>query len=81
MAQAYHAWLLDTEQPKLFFWAGPGALISPTRAAGLANRLKACTTVPLGPGLHYVQEDHADLIGQRIAQWLPSVHPSGPDAA
>lgn len=77
MAQAYHAWLLDTDLPKLFFWADPGALISPARAAWLADRLKTCTTVALGPGLHYVQEDHADLIGQMIAKWLPSIRPYG----
>jgi len=74
MAQAYHSWLLDTDVPKLFFWAEPGALISPARAAWLSDRLKACTSVPLGAGLHYVQEDHADLIGQQIAQWLPTVY-------
>lgn len=70
MAEAYQAWLFETEIPKLFFWADPGALISPARAAFLASRLKACKTVPLGPGRHYVQEDHADLLGREIARWL-----------
>lgn len=73
MAQAYQQWLLETEIPKLFFWADPGALISPARAAVLGRRLKNCKTVPLGPGRHYVQEDHADLIGSEIARWLPDV--------
>jgi haloalkane dehalogenase len=72
MVEAYHAWLLDTDIPKLFFWAEPGALISPERAAWLRDRLKACTSVPLGAGRHYVQEDHADLIGRQIAEWLPA---------
>ena len=70
MAEAYHDWLLRTDIPKLFFWADPGGLISPARAAFLASELKACTTVPLGPARHYVQEDHADLIGGEIARWL-----------
>ena len=73
MAEAYQAWLLDTDVSKLFFWAEPGALISPKRAAWLQARLKACKSVPLGPGRHYVQEDHADLIGREIAQWLPTL--------
>jgi haloalkane dehalogenase len=35
--------------------------------------LKACRSVPLGPGRHFVQEDHADIIGQEIADWLPTL--------
>ena len=73
MAQAYQDWLFETDIPKLLFWADPGALISPTRAAFLASKLKSCTTIPLGPGRHYVQEDHADLIGSTIARWLPDL--------
>lgn len=73
MAEAYHAWLLETDIPKLLFWAEPGALISPARAAWLQARLKNCTAIPLGPGRHFVQEDHADLIGGRIADWLPAL--------
>jgi haloalkane dehalogenase len=71
MANAYHDWLLETEIPKLFFWADPGSFISPTRAAWLQARLKACKSVALGPGRHYVQEDHPEVIGQEIAKWLP----------
>ena len=73
MTQAYHEWLLQTDTPKLLFWAEPGALISPERAVWYAQHLKACRTVPLGPGLHYVQEDHADTIGREIASWLQTL--------
>lgn len=73
MAEAYHAWLLETEIPKLFFWAEPGSLISPARAAWLSERLKTCRTVPLGKGRHFLQEDHAEQIGRHIADWLPSL--------
>jgi haloalkane dehalogenase len=73
MAEAYHAWLLDTEIPKLFFWAEPGSIISTRRAEWLKARLKACRSVPLGPGRHFVQEDHADIIGREIADWLPTL--------
>lgn len=75
MAQAYQDWLFETDIPKLFFWADPGSLISPARAAFLASRLKSCTSVSLGAGRHYVQEDHPDLIGSEIARWLPSLNP------
>ncbi|SOE45610.1 haloalkane dehalogenase [Burkholderia sp. D7] len=73
MAEAYYTWLLETEIPKLFFWADPGAFISPARAARLQYQLKNCSAVPLGPGRHFVQEDHADLIGSQIAKWLPNL--------
>jgi pimeloyl-ACP methyl ester carboxylesterase len=50
MAEAYYAWLLETETPKLLFFADPGAFISPARAARLQAQLKNCSSVPLGPG-------------------------------
>jgi haloalkane dehalogenase len=71
MAESYCAWLIETETPKLLFYADPGAFISPVRAAKLQAQWKNCTSVPLGAGRHYVQEDHADLIGSQIAEWLP----------
>lgn len=70
MAQTYHDWLLGTDTPKLLFWAEPGALVSSERAAWYARQLKACRITPLGAGLHYVQEDHPDVIGLEIAAWL-----------
>jgi len=73
MAEAYQAWLLETEIPKLFFWADPGSLIPPKRAAWLQARPRYCTSVPLGPGRHFVQEDHADHIGAAIADWLSTL--------
>jgi haloalkane dehalogenase len=76
MANAYYAWLLETQIPKLLFWADPGAFISPARAAKLKAQLKNCSSVFLGPGRHFVQEDHADLIGSEIARWLPMLGPN-----
>ena len=73
MAQAYQAWLLDTDIPKLFFHVEPGSLIPPARAAWLQARLKFCRSVSLGAGRHYVQEDHGDRIGREIAAWLSTI--------
>ena len=70
MASAYQAWLLETEIPKLLFWAEPGALVSPKRAAWWSAKLRCCRTVALGQGLHYLQEDHPDRIGREVAAWL-----------
>jgi haloalkane dehalogenase len=73
MVNAYHDWLLETDVPKLFFWAEPGALISPERAAWYQKHLKGCRSVGLGAGRHYMQEDHADTIGKDIASWLATL--------
>lgn len=70
MAQAYHAWLLETDIPKLLFWGTPGALISESKAAWYAATLRHCRSVAIGPGGHFVQEDNPHLIGREIAAWL-----------
>jgi haloalkane dehalogenase len=73
MAVAYNDWLLETDTPKLFFSVEPGSLMPPERAAWYRKRLKACRSVPLGRGAHYVQEDHPDAIGREIAAWLTTL--------
>ncbi|NWD73144.1 haloalkane dehalogenase [Pseudomonas gingeri] len=73
MAVAYHEWLLATETPKIFFHAAPGIFIPPARAEFYRSHLKSCRTVDLGQGLHYLQEDHPDTIGQEIAAWLQTL--------
>jgi len=62
--EAYHAWLLDTEIPKLFFWAEPGSIISTRRADWLRARLKACRSCTW-TGVH-LSKGHADIIGRQI---------------
>jgi haloalkane dehalogenase len=73
MAMAYHAWLLETPTPKIFFHAAPGVFIPPARAAFYVGHLKSCRAVDLGSGLHYLQEDHPDAIGREIAAWLATI--------
>ena len=73
MAMAYRAWLLETELPKLFFWADPGSLMPVRLAAWYRARLKNTRSVALGRGVHYVQEDHPDPIGGEIAAWLSAL--------
>ena len=33
------------------------------------QNLKDLTTIDIGPGIHYVQEDHPHLIGKELAAW------------
>jgi len=65
-----HAALSASIYPKLLFVGDPGALVSPALAEAFAKDLNNCGFVHLGPGLHYLQEDHAEVIGAEIRKWL-----------
>jgi haloalkane dehalogenase len=65
-----HRALAQSTYPKLLFVGNPGALISPVFAESFAEGLKNCRIVHLSSGLHYLQEDHPNLIGARIKEWL-----------
>ena len=69
MEQA-HRDLARSSYPKLLFVGNPGALISPAFAASFAKELKNCRVVHLSSGLHYLQEDHPDVIGANVKEWL-----------
>jgi haloalkane dehalogenase len=62
--------LAQSFYPKLLFVGNPGALISPAFAESFAKGLKNCRVVQLGAGRHYLQEDHAEVIGSTVNQWL-----------
>jgi haloalkane dehalogenase len=61
-----HRALAESTRPKLLFVGNPGALISPE----FAEALKNCEVVQLRSGLHFLQEDHPDVIGAHIKEWL-----------
>ena len=69
MLEAYAA-LSHSSYPKLLFVGDPGALVSPAFAEEFAKGLRNCSVVHLGPGAHYLQEDHPQAIGANIKQWL-----------
>lgn len=68
-----HRALRLSSYPKLLFAGDPGALISAQAAKEFAAGLKNCRFIDLGPGAHYLQEDHPDTIGKAIAEWLPEI--------
>jgi haloalkane dehalogenase len=70
IAEGDQAALRSSVYPKLLFAAEPGALISPAAAEALAAELHNCRLIKLGAGLHYLQEDHPDRIGEEIANWM-----------
>ena len=71
--EAAHAALKASDYPKLLFTGEPGALVSPAFAKTFVASLKNCAVLHLGPGRHYLQEDHPEAIGRSIAGWIAGV--------
>jgi haloalkane dehalogenase len=69
IASAYADWLATSRVPKLFVKAEPGLLIASGANLEFARSLPAQTEVNV-PGLHYLQEDSPDAIGQAIGGWM-----------
>ena len=65
-----HAALSRSSYPKLLFAGDPGVLVSPLFADRFANKLNNCRVLHIGPGLHYLQEDHPEAIGKATAEWI-----------
>ncbi len=67
IVSAYSAWLQETDVPKLFVNAEPGAIVQ-----GATREF--CRTFPnqtevTVKGIHFIQEDSPDEIGRAIASW------------
>ena len=65
-----HRALADSSYPKLLFVGNPGALVPPTFAESFVKGLKNCKVLQLGSGIHYLQEDQAEVIGATVNEWL-----------
>lgn len=73
IVEAYNTWLQKSDLPKLLLYAKPGALIRKKGVAWCESHLKNLTTVDVGPGIHYIQEDQPNKIGEEIAKWIVGV--------
>lgn len=74
---AAHQALAASTYPKLLLFGEPGALVTPAFAKSFAATLKGCRALNLGPGLHYLQEDHASTIGHAISGWIAGIETAG----
>jgi haloalkane dehalogenase len=72
-AEEYHKWLLESEVPKLLFWATPGTFVREEQAQWYMENLKNVKGVFLGKGLHYLQEDHPHRIGKELANFIDTL--------
>ncbi|WP_310620486.1 haloalkane dehalogenase [Flexibacterium corallicola] len=66
-------YVLESDIPKLLLYATPGAINPKPIVDFLEGNMKNLETVGVGPGVHYIQEDQPDAIGQSIAKWLKAL--------
>jgi haloalkane dehalogenase len=69
--QDYAKWLSQVDIPKLFVNGDPGYVMS-GRPRDFCRTFPAQTEVTV-PGLHYLQEDSPDLIGEALSKWITSL--------
>ncbi len=67
----YSAWLSNSDMPKLFINADPGAILTGEQRDFCRTWLNQ-TEVTV-KGVHFIQEDSPDEIGQAIVQWLGDI--------
>ncbi|MFQ5416843.1 MAG: haloalkane dehalogenase [Myxococcota bacterium] len=63
---SYNAWL---QESKLLLHVTPGNALPPALAGWCRKHLPNLTTVDLGEGLHFIQEDMPHRIGTELATW------------
>jgi haloalkane dehalogenase len=69
IATEYADWLGKSNVPKLFLKAEPGAILTNDTLINLVRSWPALTEKTVA-GIHFVQEDSPDEIGQAIADWM-----------
>jgi haloalkane dehalogenase len=69
MLKENERWLAASETPKLLLTFEPGVLITPSVAEWCRKTLRNLETKAIGPGIHWVQEDHPEAIGEAVKEW------------
>lgn len=69
--EAYGEWLASSgEVPKLLLTFDPGGVTTQPVVEWCREQVASLEIESIGPGLHYVQEDHGPAIGKAIAAWM-----------
>jgi haloalkane dehalogenase len=72
IVDGYAEWLKTSSVPKLFLKAEPGGILAGGKVLDHARSLPAQTEVTV-KGVHFVQEDSPDEIGQAVAGWMKTL--------
>ena len=80
VARRYNEALQASEVPKLLLYARPGGIIRESAVEWCRCRLPNLETVDVGAGIHFLQEDNPDGIGEAIAAWYRALPGEGTSA-
>jgi haloalkane dehalogenase len=72
-------WLAQSAVPKLLLTFEPGALLDAAAVERVSAKMANLELRKIGPGLHYVQEDHPREIGEAVRDWRRRVLASAGD--
>ncbi len=72
IVSAYAAWLPQSDLPKLQIHATLGTYPAQT-VAQINDTFNNIETINFGEGLHFIQEDQPNAMGEAIAEWLDRV--------
>lgn len=67
--KAYSDWVPSSAMPKLHLYVDPGTIGSPAIAKAMEDEWENLDSKFLGKGGHFLQEDHAEAIGNAIVAW------------
>jgi haloalkane dehalogenase len=71
--EAYNHCLQQSNLPKLLLYVTPGAVITAPVVDWCRQHLPNLQTVYLGEGIHFIQEDYPDQIGQAVSEWITTI--------
>lgn len=69
VVEAYGRWLGESSIPKLLLTFDPGILIQGPILEWCRANVRNLEIREIGPGSHFVQEDHPEAIGDAIKEW------------
>lgn len=73
VVEEYNDWLVETDLPKLLFYAHPGFLTGEKMVEWCESALSNLKMKDIGEGIHFIQEDNPHLIGRELALWVEGI--------
>lgn len=70
IVENYREALKNSKLPKLFFYAEPGAFMPEVVRNWVIENIPNLEAVNIGEGVHFIQEDNPDLIGEKIKEFV-----------
>jgi haloalkane dehalogenase len=72
--QKIEAALSEFKFPLLLIKGNPGAVIPESRVKWLQEKMPHLVVDDIGPGIHYLQEDNPEGIGNSIVDWSSKIN-------